>query len=90
VPSYASADTQRSALQILVQRRFLPLDELWLAYFSLGGTADTLEIEAYLQGALSLPAMEVDVLAHAANERLDDLAGRLHVPYSTPMRGAPT
>jgi Stage II sporulation protein E (SpoIIE) len=85
--SRPSAGPQRSALRILLQRRSFTLDELWWAYFGLGGTADLVEVEAYLHGALELAELEVDILAHAANERLDDLAGRLRVPYSRPVRG---
>jgi hypothetical protein len=85
--SHQPAGRHRSALQILLQRGSFTLDELWWSYFGLGGTADSLEVEAYLHGALSLAPVEADMLAHAANERLDDLAGRLRVPYIRPVRG---
>jgi hypothetical protein len=51
----------------------LSLDELWLRYFAFGGTAGRVEIDAYLQGLLSLSPVQHDMLAHALNERLDDI-----------------
>lgn len=55
--------------------------ELWLNYFSIGGTVGEYEVEAYLQGLMSLPAIERDMLAMAANE-LIDTTPRLHAPYA--------
>ncbi|MDF2826601.1 MAG: hypothetical protein K0R68_4009 [Mycobacterium sp.] len=48
--------------------------ELWLRYFALGGVASELELDAYLNGAIALPALQHDMLAHAINERLDEIA----------------
>ena len=56
------------------------------AYFALGGVAGLVEVEAYLNGVTSLPSLQRDVLAHAVNERLDELTWRHRVPYS--RRGA--
>lgn len=55
--------------------------ELWLRYFALGGEAGEMEIDAYLNGAIALPAIQHDMLAHAINERLDELAPP-RAPYS--------
>jgi hypothetical protein len=55
--------------------------ELWLRYFALGGEASEMEVDAYLNGALALPAIQHDMLAHAINERLDEIAPR-RAPYS--------
>ena len=59
----------------------ISLPTLWLKYFSLSGDAGEYEVEAYLQGLLSLPAIQRDLLALAANELIDDLP-RPHAPYS--------
>jgi hypothetical protein len=56
-------------------------DELWLLYFSLGGAAGLFEVDAYLNGAMALPPMQHDILAHAINERLDEMAPP-RAPYS--------
>jgi hypothetical protein len=57
------------------------VDELWLRYFSLGGEASRFELDAYLNGAIALPPLQHDVLAHAINERLDEIAPP-RAPYS--------
>jgi hypothetical protein len=40
------------------------------------------EVEAYLHGMMSLPATQCDLLAHAVNERLDELTWPHRVPYN--------
>jgi hypothetical protein len=59
----------------------LTVGELWLRYFALGGEASELEVDAYLNGAIALPAIQHDILAHAINERLDEIAPPA-APYS--------
>jgi len=49
----------------------LQLDDLWMHYFSIGGEAGPLEVEAYLHHALGLPRLQRDMLAHALNELYD-------------------
>ncbi len=44
------------------------LEELWIHYFSIGGEAGSMEVDAYLHQALGLPRLERDVLADALNE----------------------
>jgi hypothetical protein len=59
------------------------IEELWLRYFTLGGQAGQFEVEAYIHGAISLPALQRDILAHALNERLDELySAAPRAPYS--------
>jgi hypothetical protein len=58
----------------------LTVAELWLRYF-LGGEASEMEVDAYLNGAIALPAVQHDMLAHAINERLDEMAPP-RAPYS--------
>ncbi|ADJ48282.1 phosphatase [Amycolatopsis mediterranei S699] len=57
-----------------------------MRYFALGGAVDLFELDAYLNGAMPLPGVQRDMLAHAVNERLDELFGRDRVPYSRPVR----
>ena len=59
----------------------LTVGELWLRYFALGGVATELEVDAYLNGAIALPALQHDMLAQAINERLDEMAAP-RAPYS--------
>jgi hypothetical protein len=59
----------------------LSVSELWLRYFALGGDAGEIELDAYLNGAIAFPALQHDLLAHAINERLDEIAPP-RAPYS--------
>ncbi len=59
----------------------MSFDELWLAYYALGGTAPRAVVRAYL-GGTETQSMDYDVLAQAINERFVDLGGNHPVPYS--------
>jgi hypothetical protein len=83
--SHDGADQQRT-LVLALQRAELTTDELWLRYFALGGTAELMEVEAYAHGLAGLPSLQRDILAHAANERLDELTWHHRASYSRPMR----
>ncbi|TLM71305.1 hypothetical protein [Pseudarthrobacter sp. NamB4] len=72
---------QRRRLRAAIKAAGISVSELWLKYFSLSGDAGEYEVEAYLQGLLSLPAVQRDLLALAANELIDDLP-RPRAPYS--------
>jgi hypothetical protein len=54
---------------------------VWIRYFALGGEASEMEFDAYLNGAIALPVFQHDMLAHAINERLDEIAPP-RAPYS--------
>ncbi|AHD22911.1 hypothetical protein Y013_20900 [Rhodococcus pyridinivorans SB3094] len=62
----------------------LGVEELWLRYFTLGGEVGRVEIEAYLNGLLPLPCLQHDLIAHAINERLDEIAPP-RAPYSAEL-----
>src|SRR3954470_2286877 len=79
-------DEQLRIMKIAYGRAALTVDELWLRYFELGGDAGRVEVEAYLHGLMPLPGLERDMLAHAVNERLDELTWRHRVPYSRTVR----
>ncbi|MGY1689805.1 PP2C family protein-serine/threonine phosphatase [Geodermatophilus sp. SYSU D01105] len=81
-----SEEEHRRALRAAVELADLTLEQLWTRYFSLGGNADLVELEAHLEGLLSLPAAERNVLAHTVNERLDELFSQRRVPYSSAVR----
>ncbi|TNB69986.1 hypothetical protein FHJ30_16880 [Arthrobacter sp. BB-1] len=77
---------QRRRLRAAMKAADIPVSELWLKYFSLSGDAGEYEVEAYLQGLLSLPLIQRDLLALAANELIDDLP-RPRAPYSDDFDG---
>lgn len=72
---------QRRRLRAAMKVADITVGELWLKYFSVAGDAGEYEVEAYLQGLLSLPPLQRDLLALAANELIDELP-RPHAPYS--------
>ncbi len=81
--SAGSGGHQRRLLAAALAEAGLSGGELWLKYFSLGGSVGEYETEAYLAGLLPLPAVQRDLLAQAANELIDDLPERRRAPYST-------
>jgi hypothetical protein len=59
--------------QVLDQARVsahLSIEALWLLYFAYTGTGGPLEIDAYLNGLMELPAAQHDILEYAVEERL--------------------
>ena len=72
---------QRRQLREALKSAELTRGELWLNYFSIGGNVGEYEVEAYLQGLLSLPPVQRDLLAMAANELIEAIP-RLYAPYS--------
>lgn len=79
---------QRRRLRAAIKAADIPVSELWLKYFGLSGDAGEYEVEAYLQGLLSLPPVQRDLLALAANELIDELP-RPRAPYSDDFDGIP-
>jgi serine phosphatase RsbU (regulator of sigma subunit) len=86
----AGAEEQRRLLQLNAERTGLPLEQLWLRYFALGGSCGLVEVEAHLLGMMTLPVYECDMLSHAANERLDEMDRQVRVPYSRTLRSNPS
>lgn len=67
----------------------LTLEQLWLRYFAVGGDVGLVELEAYLAGLVPLPSRQLDLLAQAVNEALDDLLHAARIPYSHAAAGTP-
>jgi hypothetical protein len=81
-----AAEVQRRRLRGALARLRASVDDLWLRYLGMGGTAEPGEVEAYLAGTGTLSAPQRDRLAVAANEMLDEAAGSLRVPYERAVR----
>jgi hypothetical protein len=79
-------EEQRTVLAQAYRNADLSLEQLWSRYFALGGNLDLLDVEAFLSGLMPLPSLERDMLAHAVNERLDELRWQRRVPYSQTIR----
>src|SRR3954470_17491772 len=83
---YLPEDEQQRLLAACYERSGLTPEQLWMRYFALGGGQSLLELDAYLNGLTTLPRVDRDMLAHAVNERLDELAGPPRAPYSHSFR----
>ncbi|MGY4544061.1 hypothetical protein ACVWY0_004004 [Arthrobacter sp. UYNi723] len=70
----SSEPEQRRRLQAALAAAQVSTGDLWLYYFGIGGSVGEYEVEAYLQGLLSLPELQQDLLAMAANELFNDQA----------------
>jgi Stage II sporulation protein E (SpoIIE) len=84
-------DPQVDGIRDAFARTELTLEQLWMRYFALGGTADLVDLDAAIAGLVSIAPDQHDVLAHAVNERLDELFHEHRVPYRRTIRsGRPT
>jgi hypothetical protein len=72
---------QSRLLRKALQRSGLRHGDLWLRYFSIGGNVGEYEVDAYIQSLFSLPPSQRDLLAHAANELIDELPPLPRAPY---------
>jgi anti-sigma B factor antagonist len=89
VPSHGLPQSHGHDLEIGRRRAGLSVEDLFVSYFALGGTADLGRVNAYLNGNDDdvLDSHQRDVAIHAVNERLVDLGQRDHLlSYSADTR----
>jgi hypothetical protein len=77
---------QRSQLKQALDAADITVGELWLRYFSMTGSVGEYEVQAYLQGLISLPVIQRDLLAMACNEIIGEKPP-LHAPYADQLNG---
>lgn len=77
---------QRTRLKQVLDAADITVGELWLRYFSMSGSAGEYEVQAYVEGVLSLPVTDRDLLAMAANEMVDGTSP-MRAPYSDQLGG---
>ncbi len=77
---------QRTRLKQVLDAVDITVGELWLQYFGMGGSAGEYEVQAYVEGVLSLPVSDRDLLAMAANEMVDGTSS-LQAPYADQLGG---
>jgi hypothetical protein len=85
VENHPDHEYQRIHLLRAIRSAQIDPGELWLHYFGLAGDAGEYEVEAYLHGSFTLPPLQRDLLAHAANELIDRLPAPPRAPYSTDL-----
>ncbi|MBT2567833.1 hypothetical protein J7I84_15260 [Arthrobacter sp. ISL-85] len=64
----SEADEQRRGAARRFRDAQVPLIKLWTYYYGLGGDADELSLDAYLNEALHLPAAQVGLITTAMTE----------------------
>jgi hypothetical protein len=64
----------------------LTLQNVWLYYLSLSGDIDEYEMNAYLNGLITLPPLQCDLTAHAVNELIDEIPPLPRAPYRAELR----
>ncbi|WP_324645357.1 hypothetical protein [Pseudarthrobacter sp. LT1] len=57
-------EARRTALNLLRNRTLTP-DDLYIAFYAVGGTAGPLELEAYIYGLLPVSVTDAELLFHA-------------------------
>ncbi len=63
---------QRRELNSTLLQADITVSELWLRYFSMSGTAGEYEVQAYVEGLISMPALQRHLLAMAAREIISE------------------
>ncbi|QDG62280.1 hypothetical protein [Pseudarthrobacter sp. NIBRBAC000502771] len=66
------ADRQRKDVARRFRNTQVPMIKLWTYYYGLGGDADEMSLDAYLNEALHLPAAQVGLIATAMRELSED------------------
>ena len=79
--------TRSALLAAALEQADWTLDQLWVNYLAVGGTAGIFELEAHLADLNALPSIQHDPLACALNERLADLGNPLRVPFTSHLDG---
>lgn len=67
-------------------RSGLDVDELWLRYFSVGGTCGPATLADFVHGDLHLEPAQQDLVAQVINEQLEVARARNRAAYSGPLR----
>ncbi|MGX1159773.1 hypothetical protein FBY31_1866 [Arthrobacter sp. SLBN-100] len=65
---------ERSQLNRALLAGDITVSELWLRYFSMSGMAGEYEVRAYVEGLISLPALQRNLLAMAVEELMSESA----------------
>jgi hypothetical protein len=78
-------DRQRQLIRVAIRAADLDLQDVWVRYFGLAGSADEYEMDAYLHGLIFLPLLECDLIAEAVNELIDEIPPLPRAPYGADL-----
>jgi hypothetical protein len=79
-----ATDYATPALDNARQLAELTVDQLWMRYFALGGTASVGGLTDYLYDVNEPDVHQYDIVVHALNERFGDLDMASPVEYCRP------
>ncbi|RJT79083.1 hypothetical protein D6T63_10635 [Arthrobacter cheniae] len=78
--------TQQHSTWLAARAADLSANDLWAHYYSVGGTLESFELDAYLHGMYPLPLGDRNMVALALNELIDDLPRRPKAEFvDTPL-----
>ncbi|WP_394250707.1 hypothetical protein [Arthrobacter pityocampae] len=80
-PEHSPEDQRRRTLHA-IHCSGLNVQNVWIRYFSLTGNVSEFEIDAYLNGAITLTALDPDLVSHAVNELITETPPPPAAPYS--------
>jgi hypothetical protein len=85
----ADEEEEAQRVQILeaIEASDIPLRAVWARYFEYTGLVAVFETSAYLEGVMTLPIEECNLLAHAVNELIDEQPLPPRAPHRTTMAG---
>lgn len=78
----STENEQRRQLAQVLGVANISVSQLWLRYFGSGGSVGEYEVDAYVQGLISLPVLQRDLLALATNELVDELPALPRAPFA--------
>ena len=78
-----SDDDLRQQLASAVRYWRMPVKDIWLRYFSLGGSVGEYELDAYINSSYTISPLQHDILAQAINELIDARPEPPRAPYSS-------
>lgn len=84
-PEIGPDEQLRRQLAAAVRYWRMSLKDIWLHYFSLGGSVGEYELDAYINSSYTISTLQHDILAQAVNELSDAQPEPPRAPYSSEM-----
>lgn len=77
----SNVGNQRQLTAKAMRAAQLTVQDVWIRYFALTGSVDEYEVDAHLNGLITLPRLECDLISHAVNELIDEIPPLPRAPY---------
>lgn len=82
-PEIGPDEQLRRQLSGAVQYWRMSVKDIWLHYFSIGGSVGEYELDAYINSSYTISTLQNDILAQANNELIDAQPDPPRAPYSS-------